>query len=327
MRQIKKVMTTVSYTPEDMQRLRELFPDSEFVALNIRDTPGVMDALKDADVAILPGDIDPRFLGENRLKWIHCDHAGLARSARPEIFEKGILLSGSAGRSSPVLAEHCVYFMLNACYHTKELLRAQEAHHWGVPGQDSWRGLYGRKAGIIGFGNNGKELAQRLHAFGMDLITFDRYPIEGYDYIQTKLFSANGDRLEQLLEQVDFIILCVALTDETYHMLNRETFASVKPGAVLVNMSRGELIDTEAMIDALDEGILSCAGLDVFDPEPLPKESPLWDREDVYITPHVTPQVPHRTGRSLEIIRENVMRYRQELPLLNQVTAKDVWTK
>lgn len=327
MRRIKKVMTTVSYSPEDLQSLRELFPDSEFVALNIRDTPGVMEALKDADVAILPGDIDPRFLGENQLKWIHCDHAGLARSARPEIFERGILLSGSAGRSSPVLAEHCLYFMLNACYHTKELLRAQKAHHWGVKDQDSWRGLYGRKVGIIGFGNNGKQLADRLHACGMEIIAYDRYPIEGYDYIQTKLCSGNGDRIEQLLEQVDFIVLCVALTNETHHMLNRETFASVKPGAVLVNMSRGELVDTEAMIEALDKGILSCAGLDVFEKEPLPEDSPLWDREDVYITPHVTPQVPHRTGRSLEIIRENVMRYQQELPLLNQVTAKDVWTK
>lgn len=327
MRNIHKVMTTVDYAPEDMKKLRDLFPGSEFVALNIRDTPGVMEALKDADVAILGGDIDMRFLGENHLKWIHCDHAGLARSARPELLERGVLLSGSAGRSSPVLAEHCIYFMLQACYHTKELLAAQQAHHWGVPGQDTWRGLYGRTAGIIGFGNNGRQLAERLHAFGMHLMIYDRVPVTGYEYIDCKLCSAKGDRLETLLENSDFVVLCIALTNETAHMIDRNAIAAMKPGCVLVNMSRGELVDTDALLEGLDGGKIACAGLDVFDPEPLPADSPLWDRPEVYITPHVTPQVPNRTARSLDIIAENVRRYRAEEPLLNQVTATDVWTK
>lgn len=81
-------------------------------------------------------------------------------------------MTGAAGRSAPVLAEHAVYFMLQGCYHTKELLAAQEECRWGVEGSESWRGLYGRTAGIIGMGNNGRLLAERLHAFGMKIIAY-----------------------------------------------------------------------------------------------------------------------------------------------------------
>lgn len=327
MRTIKKVIAAVNYAPEDLQALREIFEGSEFVHANIRDSATILEALKDADVAVLPGDIDQRFLGENKLKWIHCDHAGLNRSAKPELFERGVLLSGSSGRSAPALAEHCVYFMLNAAYHTRELLAAQDSCHWGVEGMNDWRSLYGRTAGIIGMGHNGKELAARLHAFGMNLITYDRHPVTGFDYIDQKLDASAGDTLDPLFEKADFIILCVALTDETYHMINRDTLAKMKKGVVLVNMARGGLICAEDLIDALDSKQVSCAGLDVFEQEPLPAESPLWRRKDIYITPHVTPQVPHRTGRSLEIIRENVRRYKAEEPLLNQVRAEDCFTK
>ena len=327
MKEIRKVLATVDYPPKEMEQLRMLFPNSKFVHVNHRDSDAVRQEVIDSDVAIIPSDVDVRFMGENSLRWIHCDHAGLNRSATPDFFKKGILLSGSAGRSSPVLAEHCIYFMLQACYHTRELLRAQDACHWGVQGQDTWRGLFGRTAGIIGMGNNGRMLAERLHAFGMDLITYDRYPVEGYDFIRKKLCQSEGDSLRTLLEESDFIILCVALTDETYHMIDRQAFAAMKKGVTLVNMARGALICTQDLLEALDDGTVGCAGLDVFEQEPLPKEHPLWRYPQVYITPHVTPQVPSRAGRSLAIIAENVRRYQHDQPLLNQVTEKDICSR
>lgn len=324
MREIKKVLATVDYVPEDLLTLREIFSGSEFVLVDKHDTEAILREVKDADVAVLAGDLDDNFLGENQLKWIHCDHAGLNRSARPEIFQRKILLSGSAGRSSPVLAEHCIYFMLNASYHTRELLEAQHSCQWGVPGQETWRGLFGRTAGIVGMGHNGKMLAERLHAFGMDLITYDRNYIEGFNYIKKQLVSSNGDTITPLLEQSDFIILCIQLSDQTYHMINYEAFKKMKKNAVLVNMARGGVVCTEDLIKALDEKMIFCAGLDVFEQEPLPADSPLWKRKDIYITPHVTPQVPHRAGRCLEIIKENVKRYKAEEELLNLVHEEDI---
>ena len=269
------------------------------------------------------GDVDPCLLGENTLKWIHCDHAGLNGSARPEVFARGIPVTGAAGRSAPVLAEHCIYFMMQGCYHTKELLRAQENCTWGVDGMNTWRGLYGRTVGIVGMGNNGRMLADRLHAFGMNIVAYDKFPIKGYDYISQKYCADAGDTIQPLLEQSDFVVLTLALTDETYHMINKDTLAQMKDGAILVNMARGGIVCTEDLIEALKSGKLSGAGLDVFEEQPLSPESPLWKMEQVYITPHSTPQVPDRAARSVEIIRENARRFEAGEPLLNRMRPED----
>ena len=324
MRNIHKVVATLRYSPEQMAQVRSFFPEAAFMQVDRSDTDTLLKELKDADVALVSGDLDDRFLGDNQLKWIHCDHAGLARSAKPALFERGILLRGAAGRSSPVLAEHAIYFMLAACYHTRELLHAQDSHQWGVADQSAWRGLYGRTAGLVGMGNNGKMLAIRLRALGMRLISWDRTYQEGFEDLEQRL-SSDPHALTELVSQSDFICLNLALTDQTYHLFDHALFAHVKPGAVLVNMARGALVDTAALMEALDQGILSCAGLDVFEQEPLPADHPLWDYKNVYITPHVTPQVPDRTGNCIAILKENVRRYRAGERLLNQVDPGDAY--
>lgn len=306
-----------------MHDLRRVFPDAEFCYVDFFDKEKLEKEVKDADVAILMGDVDPCLLGENTLKWIHCDHAGLNGSARPEVFAREIPVTGAAGRSAPVLAEHCIYFMMQGCYHTKELLRAQENCTWGVDGMNTWRGLYGRTVGIVGMGNNGRMLADRLHAFGMNIVAYDKFPIKGYDYISQKYCADAGDTIQPLLEQSDFVVLTLALTDETYHMINKDTLAQMKDGAFLVNMARGGIVCTEDLIEALKSGKLSGAGLDVFEEQPLSPESPLWKMEQVYITPHSTPQVPDRAARSIEIIRENARRFEAGEPLLNQMRPED----
>lgn len=323
MPEIKKVVATVWYNKQNMYKLRRVFPDAEFVYVDFFDKERLAEEVKDADVAILMGDVDPCLLGENTLKWIHCDHAGLNGSARPEVFARGIPVTGAAGRSAPVLAEHCIYFMLQACYHTKELLKAQQECRWGVEGSNQWKGLYGRTAGIIGMGNNGKMLAARLHALGMNLLAFDKYPINGFDYISQKYCANNGDTMQPLLEKSDFVILTLALTDETFHMINKDTLAQCKDGAFLVNMARGGIVCTEDLIDAVNSGKLSGAGLDVFEEQPLSPESPLWRMENVYITPHCTPQVPDRAAASIEIIRDNARRFEAGEPLRNLMRPED----
>ena len=228
MPKIKKVVATVWYNKKNMHDLRRVFLDAEFCYVDFFDKEKLEKEVKDADVAILMGDVDPCLLGENTLKWIHCDHAGLNGSARPEVFARGIPVTGAAGRSAPVLAEHCIYFMMQGCYHTKELLRAQENCTWGVDGMNTWRGLYGRTVGIVGMGNNGRMLADRLHAFGMNIVAYDKFPIKEYDYISQKYCADAGDTIQPLLEQSDFVVLTLALTDETYHMINKETLAQMK---------------------------------------------------------------------------------------------------
>lgn len=326
MPEINKVVTTLWYNKEDMRALRNVFPKADFCYVDFYDKDRLAEEVKDADVAIILGDVDNCLLGENRLKWIHCDHAGLNGSARPEVFARGIPVTGAAGRSAPVLAEHCIYFMLQSCYHTKELLAAQAAGHWGVEGSNGWRGLYGRTAGIIGMGNNGRMLSTRLKALGMKVMGFDKSPIQGADELDVKLCGNDGDTIDPILKEADFVILTLALTDETYHMMDYGTFCKMKPDAFLVNIARGGIVCTEDLMKALNEGKLGGAGLDVLEEEPLPADHPLWQHPNVYITPHCTPQVPHRAGRSIEIIRENARRFKAGEPLLNLLKPADALT-
>ena len=323
MNQIKKVVSTVWYDKENYHTLRNVFPEAEFVYVKFYDKETLAEEVKDADVAIILGDVDKCLLGENTLKWIQCDHAGLNGSARPEVFARGIPVTGAAGRSAPVLAEHCIYFMLQHCYHTKELLAAQAKGQWGIEGSQNFKGLYGRNVGIIGMGNNGRMLADRLHAFGMNIYAFDKFPIKGYDFLKAKYCGKEGDTIDPLLENCDFIVLTLALTDETYHMINKEALKKMKSNACLVNMDRGGIVDTNDLMWALENGEIAGAGLDVVEEEPLPSDHPLWSMPTVYITPHMTPQVPNRAGRTIEIIRENKRRFEAGEPLLNLLRKED----
>ena len=121
-------------------------------------------------------------------------------------------------------------------------------------------------------------------------------------------------------------MLAVPLSDATHHLIGERELQLMKPSAYLINMARGAVVDEAALLGALQAGRIAGAGLDTFEREPLPPESPLWDAPNTLITPHTTPQVSDRTGRSLAIIEENARRYRSGEPLLNLLRPEDVYT-
>jgi phosphoglycerate dehydrogenase-like enzyme len=326
----ERVLATVSYRGAHLERLRAAFAPAPLTQVARDDGAGIAAALQHADVAVLAGDLDERFLDPQRaprLRWVHCDHAGLNKSARPEVFRRGLLVTSSAGRSAPVLAEHAILFMLALAYRFSAFLEAQRAHRWGVPGQDDLRGLTGRTVGIVGLGHTGSELAVRCQALGMRVLGYRRTAAPPPPGVDRAYSAARGETLEPLLRESDFVVLAVPLSDATHHLIGPPQLAQMRPGAFLVNMARGPVVDEAALLTALHSGRLAGAGLDTFAREPLPADSPLWDAPNVLITPHTTPQVPDRTGRSLEIIAENVRRYRAGQPLLNQLRPEDVYTR
>ncbi len=324
--EIKTVLVTVNYTGAHWQRLGQALAPARIIHLDSNDSGGLTSAVAEADVAILRGDIDDRFLAGQNLRWIHCDHAGIEKSARREILEKGVILSSSAGRSAPALAEHAFLFMLNLSYSFPRFLAAQRQHQWGVEGQDALRGLVGKTVGILGMGNTGRELALRCKAFGMRVLAYRR-KAEELESIDRLYASERGEGLDELLQESDYVVLALSLSDQTHHLLGERELGLMKDTAYLVNMARGNIVDEAALLQALESGAIAGAGLDTFATEPLPTQSPLWDAPNVLITPHVTPQVPDRTGASLDIICENIRRYRAGEPLLNALSMRDVYTK
>jgi phosphoglycerate dehydrogenase-like enzyme len=324
MPEIGTVLLTVRWADEYIQRLRQELGAAEVI--QTRDNAEIEQALARADVAILSGDLDDRYADAPNLRWVHCDHAGLNKSARPWVFERGLLVTSSSGRSAPALAEHAIFFMLLFSYRFPAFLEAQRNRQWGIPGQDQLRGLIGRTIGIVGLGNTGQELATRAQALKMRVLGYRRRAedVPGVDRLYA---SERGESLDGLLCESDFVVLATPLSDATHHLIGARELGLMKRSAVLVNMARGGVVDETALLVALKEGQIAGAGLDTFAVEPLPWESPLWDAPNVLITPHMTPQVPDRTGRSLEMISENIRRYRAGERMLNLLTPADIYTQ
>ena len=327
-REIKKVFTSLPYTDWHW----DLFTDAlgeqvEIIRADHNDTANIKKGIKDADTAVLAGDISKEVLDSAlNLKWVHCDHSGVNNSAHPEIFQRGIFLTSSAGRSASVLAEHIFFLMLSLVYNSRELEKQQRDHNWNNLYSES-RGLYSKTIGIIGMGHTGKALASRAKAFGMNVLGYARGRQPAPPGADRMWFADNGDTIDELLAQSDIVVLTVRLCDETYHLLDERALSIMKRSAYLINMARGAVVDEDALYKALINKTIAMAASDVFTQEPLSKENPLWDLPNFVLTPHCTPEVPDLALSGLNIICENIRRYREGRELLNCLTARDVYTK
>jgi D-3-phosphoglycerate dehydrogenase len=176
--------------------------------------------------------------------------------------------------------------------------------------------LHGTTIGILGFGGNGRRLAELLAHFRTRILATDYFPVDRPAYVDRLL---PPDRLFDVLPACDILILCVPLTDRTRGLIDARALAAMKPGAVLINVARGPVVVEESLVDALESGHLSGAGLDVTEVEPLPPASRLWDLPNVIITPHVGAQSRTRYDDATRLFSENLQRFLRGEPLLNLI--------
>lgn len=324
---INTVLATVGYSKTQIKDLKRILEPAELIHCRGSKSQTLQAALDKADVAILGGDLDQRHLDAPNLKWIHCDHAGLERSARREVFEKDLVVTSSAGRSAPALAEHALFFMLSLAYRAPDLYEAQERHRWGFEGQNLLRAIHGSTLGILGMGHTGTELARRGQAMGMRVLAFRKRDVPAPKYVDRQYCSARGESPEMVLAESDYVVMAMRLSDATAGIIGEQELRAMKPTAFLINVARGALVNENALVQALYGGSIAGAGLDTFAVEPLPRTSRLWRAPNTLITPHFTPPLRDRTERSLEIIRENVSRYRSGRPMLNVLTEDDIYTR
>ena len=208
------------------ERLEAAVTPGKLIKVDTSDDEAVASGLAEAEVAILKGDLDERFLSAPCLKWIHCDHAGLTKSAKPEVFEKGLTVTGSAGRSGPALAEHVMMFALLLCSGYRDFYEAQKHHEWRrIPEMSNLRALYGRTIGIIGMGHTGKALAVRAKAFNMNVLGYRRRDEETPEGVDRMYCSDRGEGIDEILEQADIVALVINLSDATHHMIGAKQLA------------------------------------------------------------------------------------------------------
>lgn len=286
------------------------------------------------------GKITPSLLAQaTKLRWIQSPTASLEHYLFPELIEHSCILTNMRGLFSDVIADHVLGLVLSFARNLHTYLRRQWKSEWAPVGGESERSTFSMgpaitstidlshqhlsdcTLGVVGAGEIGREILRRAAAFGMTLLAVD--PVcRQVPGVLDEVWSTN--RLNDLLAASDYVVIAAPHTPETFKLFRSAQFAQMKRSAVLINIGRGAIVDLADLTTALQQGLIAGAGLDVFEIEPLPAEHPLWQMENVIITPHVAAASPHIAERHLATLLENVRRFVADEPLLN-VVDKQKW--
>jgi phosphoglycerate dehydrogenase-like enzyme len=329
-----KILVAMRLTDRQRELIREASGGAQIVDGFSPFEPDKLEpALADCDVMVtfrLPDGIARKAPG---LKWIHLMSAGVEHAIAAGAFtHPTLLLTNSSGIHGTTIGEYILASMLAYAHKIHLPLRAQMRHEW-LPNRNFMRtatDLRGKSVGIVGYGSIGRETARLALAFGMEVFALKRNPAERADpgWCAPNVGDPQGlipkrwlgpEQRAELVALSDYIVVTLPLTPETRHFLGANEFAAARPGAYVVNVGRGEVIDQQAMIEALKSGRLGGAGLDVTTPEPLNPESPLWDIENVLLTPHISGAKQGYNDEACEVFVENMRRFIAGRPMLNLV--------
>jgi phosphoglycerate dehydrogenase-like enzyme len=313
------------YRSRDLERIRAAAPGAELVTVSVE---GLADGpVDDVEVMLrgwLSSDAFDRLLARApRLAWVHSATSGVERALTPASRERGLIVTNARGVFSQPIAEYVLMMILAVSRRLPQLLELQRERTWqpleGVELRDV-------TVGIVGLGSIGRAVGMLASAFGCRVVAVRRRPdadeaagdeATGGDVALDRV--GGPETLPELLAESDFIVLAAPLTPETEDMMNTDTLAMVKPGAWLINVARGRLIDERALLRALRDGPLGGAVLDTFRDEPLPPMSSFYDLPNVIVTPHTAWSSGRVLDRSVELFCDNLRRFSKGEPLLNVV--------
>ena len=303
----------------EVAALRRAFPAHTFVRADSDDE--TVDRIGDAEVAYGSRITREQLAAAARLRWIHSPAAGIGHMLFPEMIQSRVVMTNSRGNSAVTIAEHVIGVTLAllrqfplAWRRQAERIWAQDEFHAGA----SMRTLRDARVLVVGMGAIGGETARLFNAFGARVTGIRRKPAPA----EGNVTVVGPDRLHDELPHADVVVLCAPQTAETLHLIGAKELAMMKDEAVLVNVSRGKLIDEAALAITLASGRLRGAALDVFEHEPLSHDSPLWARDDVIVTPHVSGFHSRHWPETTRIFSENLRRFDAGQPLHNLVDKK-----
>ena len=249
------------------------------------------------------------------LRWIHSVVAGVDRFDIDAIESAGVVLTNSTGVHRESVGETALGTMLMFARRLHDAVANQQSNTWERPAWDEPFTLDGESLCVVGLGALGQGIAERADALGVDVVGVRRSdrPADGVRRIYTP------DRLHDAISDVTFVALAVPLTDETRHLFGPAEFDAMRDDAYLLNVARGGVVDQSALVDALESGTIRGAGLDVFEEEPLPADSPLWGMDEVIVTPHVGGADRNYAESMATLLRENVGRIEEGTEMTNRV--------
>lgn len=257
------------------------------------------------------------FLACPHLRWVHSRPAGLDNTLFPELIESTIPLTNGSGVFSQTLGEFALAAVLFFAKDFPRMMRNQRAARWEQFEVDE---ISHQTAGIVGYGDIGHAVARRLHAMGMTVFALKRHAPAQPDPLIAEFFKPA--EMAAMLGRCDYVIATAPLTSETRHMISDAAFAAMKPSAVLINVGRGPVVDQAALLRALTQKKIRGAGLDVFEQEPIPPTDPIWQLDNVLISPHTADRTRTWHEEAMQFFLEQYDRFLKGEPLENVVEKR-----
>lgn len=305
-----------------VEALRATFPADTI--LHATDDAQARALIPEADIAFAASITPDQLRAARRLQWVHCPAAGVGHLLYPEMVASAVTLTNGRGTSADTIAEHVLAVVL-ALFRRLTTAHARQAQHvWAqdeIASPPGNRTIAGSRVLIVGLGSIGRATAARMHALGAAVTGVRRQPdaarIASVDAVHPP------EALHQLLPDADIVVLAAPQTMATRELIGKAEIARMKREAVLVNISRGALVDEDALVSALTAGALAGAALDVFRDEPLAPDHPIWDVPNLLITPHVSGFRHDHWDAALALFVQNRRRYAAGEPLLNVVDKRE----
>ncbi len=328
-----EVIITLAFNDELLKQISEVSPRLAIDKIIARKVEDINDETWKRVEVLYTNRILPKPEQAPKLKWIQFHWAGVDHALdEPILRREGMNVTSMSGASASQMAEHAVMMMLALGHHMPDVLAHQKRAEWPSGRWDLFSPLElrGSTVGIVGYGSIGRQIARLMQIFGAQVLATKRDILHPEDtgYSLEGLGDPGGDlvnrlyplqALQSMLSECDYVVVTLPRTKRTLGMLGVKELAAIKPGAYLVDISRGEIVDHNALIPLLREKKIAGAALDVFPLEPLPADSPLWKLPNVIITPHIAGFSPHYDERAAALFVQNLHRYLEELPLYNRL--------
>ncbi|AZN43896.1 D-2-hydroxyacid dehydrogenase [Paenibacillus albus] len=305
---MRKLVCVYDLEPQHRERIAEAATGLEIVyADGDQDESALASHLAEAEVVVGWSEQAEEYAlksdGAGALRWVQAWGAGVEQMPFDAFAAAGVMLTNASGVHANAISETVLGMMLAFTRKLHLTMRNQLEKKW------DWIGglgeIHGKTLGIVGVGAIGEELARLAGAFQMRVLGV-RNSAQPSPFVDA-MFGAGG--LDRLLQESDYVVVTLPITKETQGLFDRAKFAQMKPGAFFVNIGRGQTVITDDLVDALERGVIAGAGLDVFDPEPLPESHPLWTMENVILTPHNSGNSIYYTDRAVDILVDNLRSY------------------
>lgn len=330
-----KILAVVDLSEESRQRIQNA---AEHIKLTVIPTSNLdeipQEQWEDTEILLTPG-LLPDLGKAPKLRWIQFYSAGVDSYVGHPLFrDSGVIATSMSGALTWQVSEFVLMALLAFGQKLPKLIGNQRKKHWPEKKEKKQNfmplELRDSTVGIIGYGSIGRQVARLMVPFGATVLASKRDVMHPEDrgYAKDGMGDPQGDffdrlyppeALHSMISECDFVVLTLPLTEDTYHIIDEEAFKVMKPSAYLVNVGRGELIDQQALVDALQSKQIAGTALDVFEEEPLSLESPLWEMENVIISPHIAGISRYLESERVSLFIENINRYISESPLYNQI--------